>query len=568
MWSRKRCANTWVIVMVNLLFPGRHLLNTRFQEEYLAQILGQPTDTLAFRRKRPAPPAGTIDNIVFAITSANQENSRYNPVPFHQRARGIDRFAQSFAANYDIGFNIFGIPEYPPTAEFAQYTLQEIAEQTHNRLTLTPENTVVLCSTPALVRQYEQLGFAVLPAELTRLNPERYAAPTPIQVLRQVVAAGEGWEQNPDIRTSLSAATFGLWKQSPEIVEKMLWLFRDPLLTERGSLTDTRDYETYAAGMSGGPILDIKYGDIKPFIRSGKIVDEGCADGALLTRIACDFPDSDLIGIDITREFIAEGQERQRRGEFGGTYVHFHQRNLGERIFAPDSIDTTICNSTTHEIWSYGKQAPSVQQYLEQKFAQTRNGGRIIIRDVIGPEHGDDTVYLWCTPADGSNEDPLREYRDPKELKQHLDQLSTAARFKRFAHDFLAAQRTSGNREPTTEVSYHEYPFGDRTYFVLPFRTAVEFMSKKDYTDNWQSEVGNEEFAFWDFRDWKMALHRAGFQVLQNYDHPEQGSRVYTNPWIAEHRWKGKVELYRMDGAGLMQMPDPVTNMVLVGEKR
>ena len=554
--------------MVNLLFPSRHLLNTRFQEEYLSAVLGQPTDTLTFRRKRPAPPAGTIDNIVFAVTSANQENSRYNPIPFHQRVRGVDRFAQSFAANYGVGFNIFGIPEYPPTDAFAKYTLQEIAEQTNDRLNLTPENTVVLCSTPALVKQYEKLGFAVLPAELTRLNPERYSTPTPTQVLQQMVAAGEQWHQDPALRAKLSPTTFGLWRQSPEIVEKVLWLFRDPLLKEHGGLTDQRDYETYAAGMSGGAILDIKYADIKPFIHSGKIVDEGCADGALLVRIARDFPDSDLLGIDITKEFIAEAKERQRRGEFGGTYVHFHQRNLFEHIFAPTSIDTTICNSTTHEIWSYGKQEESVRQYLQQKFTQMRKGGRIIIRDVVGPEHGDEFVYLWCNADDGDNTDPLKECHNPKELKQHLDQLSTAARFKRFAKDFLSEQRKSGNRGPTTEISYQATTFGSKSYFVLPLRVATEFMSKKDYTDNWQSEVGNEEFAFWDFRDWKLALHRAGFQVLQDHDHPEQGSRAYTNPWIAEHRWQGKTELYRMEGTRLVQMPHPVTNMVLVGEKR
>ena len=82
--------------------------------------------------------------------------------------------------------------------------------------------------------------------------------------------------------------------------------------------------------------------------------DSGLADeaSALLVPIARDFPDSDLVGIEITGEFMARCIERQRAMEFGGTYVHFHQRNITEPVFEPASIDTTICNSTTHELWS------------------------------------------------------------------------------------------------------------------------------------------------------------------------------------------------------------------------
>jgi tRNA G46 methylase TrmB len=76
--------------------------------------------------------------------------------------------------------------------------------------------------------------------------------------------------------------------------------------------------------------------------------DQGCADGALLAEVSHDFPDSDLFGIDLSSEFASRFQERQRAGEFGGAYVHFFHRNLLDRIFEPESIDTTICNSTLH----------------------------------------------------------------------------------------------------------------------------------------------------------------------------------------------------------------------------
>ena len=91
---------------------------------------------------------------------------------------------------------------------------------------------------------------------------------------------------------------------------------------------------------------------------------------------------------------------------------------------------------------------------------------------------------------------------------------------------------------------------------------------KKDYIDNWDSEM-HEEFAFWGFSDWKAALQSAGFHIIENPNEPETGSRVYTNPWIVENRWEGKVALYEMGQNGdLEPLPYPPTNIVLVGEKR
>jgi hypothetical protein len=91
-------------------------------------------------------------------------------------------------------------------------------------------------------------------------------------------------------------------------------------------------------------------------------------------------------------------------------------------------------------------------------------------------------------------------------------------------------------------------------------------MTKKDYTNNWDSEM-NEEFAFWDFSQWKSALETAGFQIVENPNQPQAGSRVYVNPWIVENRWTGKVKLFQMAAGKLEKMDYPVTNIVLVGEK-
>ncbi|MGB4872730.1 MAG: methyltransferase domain-containing protein [Candidatus Promineifilaceae bacterium] len=544
--------------MTFLLFPGRHLLNTSFQARYLQQILQMPLAQLTFLAGAPPPASGPLDQVVFAITSSNQAGSRYNPIPLHVRAIGVDRFIRPFEATLSVHYRIIGIPHYQPTPRFAEFTLKEIAEQTEGGLRLTPDNCVVLCSTTAVIRQYQQLGFAILPAELN--HPDQ--PPAPIDVLQKMVAAGESWPTHPDLRDQLSSATFDLWQDFPDIPRRILRLWRDPLLNDEGSLTNDRNYATYAYGLSNPEIINLKYQDIQEAIVPGKIVDEGCADGALLAAVAHDFPDSDLIGIDISAEFIARCRERQRAGDFGGSFVFFHQRNITQPIFEPGAIHTTICNSTLHELWSYGDQAQTIHSYLALKYAQTAVSGRLLIRDVIGPENGRQEVYLWLNDADGANDAVFQEFASPDLFAEHLQTLSTYGRFRRFARDFLP-DRQAG--QPV--VQYQEAQVDGRQYAILPLRAACEFMSKKDYTDNWASEM-HEEFAFWSFSDWKTALQTAGFHILENPNTPQSGSRVYTNPWIVSHRWQGKVALFVLNENGRLDpLPYPPTNVILVAEK-
>ncbi len=554
--------------MTFLLFPGRHLLNTAYQERYLRRLVQVPLDRLDFLDGQRPATHEPIDQIIFAITSANQEHSRYNPIPLYVRAIGVDRFARPLENAFGVRYRIIGIPHYRPTERFAEYTLKEIAEQTEGNLVLRPDNCVVLCSTPAVIEMYRRLGFAILPAEYGEAAPQPMV---PTAVLQYFATVGEGWATDGRLRDTLATSTLDLWQDFPDIPRRILRLWHDPLLNEEGSLTDERDYAAYAFGMGNQEIIELKYNDIQQALVPGKIVDEGCADGALLVRIARDFPDSDLIGIEITGEFMARARERQRAGHFGGCYVHFHQRNITQKIFQPGTIDATICNSTVHELWSYGDQEQTVRQYFDHKFEQTRPGGRLIIRDVVGPAHKDMEVVMGLRSDDGRNDDVFRECGPGGELAKHLASLSTYARFLRFARDFLAGQRQHRPHCPVItfrdlEPPYPPGPAGMR-YVALSLKDAVEFMSKKDYTDNWGSEM-HEEFAFWDFEEWKGALAAAGFCILEDPNEPERGSRIYTNPWIVENRWRDVVSLYRQVGAQYESLPYPPTNIVLVGEKR
>lgn len=548
--------------MTFLLFPGRHLLHTTFQMDYLRQVLAAPLESLSFWRQPPAA-AEPISQVIFAVTSANQENARYNPIPFYVRAIGVDRLAQTLLTPLGVSCRILGIPHYAPTPRFAEIVLKEIEQQTEGNLALTPQNCVVLSSTTEVIALFDRLGFAVLPAE----NAHPAQPYTPIQLLQRIVEKGEAWGEDAGICADLAPTTYQLWRDFPDVPRRIWRLWRDPLLNDAGSLTASRDYSSYAFLMGHSEIIALKYADIHAAILPGKIVDEGCGDGALLVPIARDFPDSDLIGIEITGEFLARARERQRAGEFGDAFVHFHQRNITQPLFQDGSIDTTICNSTVHELWSYGQQAETVHAYLALKYRQARTGGRLIIRDVVGPADKEQEVLLWLNDADGSNEAIFAHFDEPAALQLHLSRLSTYARFRRFARDFLAEMRADGRREMGTAIAYQEELIGGRRYAVLSLRDAAEFMSKKDYVNNWESEL-NEEFAFWDFGEWKGALRAAGFRVVEDPNDPERGSRVYTNPWIVQNRWEGKVALFRRRHDGLQPLPFPPTNIVLVGEKQ
>jgi len=534
--------------MSYLLFPGRHLVNTTFQAAYLERVLSQVPASLPGFLPGRVTLEGPPGEILFSITSSNQENSRFNPIPFHIRAVGVDRFARQVQLKAPFRYRVFGIPHYGHTKNFAAFTVKEIAYQSEKAVLLTPANCLVLCSTPEVIELYRDLGYAIAPAE--KAETDSHPA-TPIEIIHEI-GGREDWRTGPILKTQLAASHISLFEDFPEVPRRIARLYQDPLTNQEGSLTATRNYSTYARGMN--EIIRLKYLDIRNAIKPGRIVDEGCADGALLAEISQDFPDADLFGIDLSAEFAGRFHERQRAGEFGGAYVHFFHRNLLDPIFEPASIDTTICNSTLHELWRYAEQETTVRAYLAEKFRQLRPGGRLVIRDVLGPEDGDRAVYLWCSDEDGQNPNQSELATEANRESEWIERLSTRARFNLFAKDFLSGKE---------RFIFEELDHSERPAFRLKLRHAAEFLSKKDYGDNWKSEM-NEEFCFWSFSMWKTELANAGFRVLENTNDATSGSRAYVNPWIVQNRYKGHALIFDPEGA---EIPWPPTNMILVGEK-
>ena len=517
--------------MHSILFHGRHILHTKFQEETLRRLV----ENARGHSQNPV-------EVVFAVTSWNHANSRYNPVPFHYRAIGIDRFAEKILAPLNAHWSIVPVPHMPPSDKFAELVIGYGNAAREDKPALNPQNTTVLCSTPPLIVQFEKAGYEVESAEYDR-TAGRYAYPTPQSILSRDASRMSLWPENLELLKEVSEATTKHWRTYPEIPKEIERLWNERLLTEHGDITETRDYGTYSFSMSRSDIIERKYADIRAGIVPGLIVDEGCADGALLSRIAKDFPDSDLIGIEITREFLAEARERQRRGDFGGVFVFFYQRNLAEKIFEEASVDTTICNSTTHEIWSYGGGDEILRKYLAHKYAQLKPGGNLVIRDVIGPENGEEKIYVWLRDDDG--ETPAPEDARPREAKT----LSTRGRFYKFAREFFNGRG----------VAYSEEILEGKSLIHASRKDIADFLSKKNYVDNWDSEL-HESFTHWSMSRWREELEKIGFSI-------DQLSHTYANPWIIENHLRGTALLYRIENDLLVEESFPPTNVVLIARK-
>jgi hypothetical protein len=262
--------------------------------------------------------------------------------------------------------------------------------------------------------------------------------------------------------------------------------------------------------------------------------------------------ESDFYGIEVARHLFDICQQRKHNGEFKNPFVFFSQRNAVTGLaFEPNSMDTIHTSSLTHEIESYGSRA-DLLIFIRNRYAELRSGGVWINRDVVGPEDKHQSVLMKLNETDGSNDDVFNAAETREALAQHLEGLSTAARFRRFAQDF--------RRKEGYALAYENVEHQGERYVRLSLGDACEFMSRKDYTDNWESEM-HETFTFWSFADWKHSLEEVGFTVVP-------ASRAYVNEWIVANRLAGKVELFAAVGGEIKPLAYPVTNMLLLAEKK
>ncbi len=525
-----------------ILFPGRHHLLTQFQFDYLNSLTQNPS-AFSDLNGKSLEDCGPIEAVIFPVTSSNHSNTRRNPLPFYLRAIALEEFSKELT----VPCFIYGIDDIGNTQNFSNYTVKRIHHESEGMLDLTPANTLVLCSTPVL-GMYEQQGYRILPAELLDRKKWIHTHPLPWDVVEKI-AATSSWYNDEWIRKQIHPSSMLIWKRY-NLGAKVQTLFRDKMISQDGDLTTTRDYNTYVRQMD--EIAQLKFEETSGFIKPGRIGDIGCAVGSWI-KLACQddrFRESDFYGIEVARQLFDICQQRKHNGEFKNPFVFFSQRNaVTGLVFDRQSMNTIHTSSLTHEIESYGGR-DELLSFIKNRFDELGPGGVWINRDVVGPTDSEKIILMKLNNSDGRNDDYDRKFSNREDLAEYLRGLSTLGRFLRFTKDFR-------NKEGY-QLKYQQVEIQGSIYFKLNLKDASEFMSRKDYVDNWESEM-HETFCFWDFETWKENLKKIGFTISPK-------SFSYTNNWIVKNRLEGKVELFE-ETMPVKKLEYPVTGMILIAER-
>jgi hypothetical protein len=138
---------------MNILIPGRHHLTTTYWEHYIEKALARDLcQTLSVENAPLKFPAGVkATNVIFAITSANHKGTKRNPLDLSKRTMLLDRFGQTLP----VDTFQYSIDDILPSPHFAEYIIKKIGNESQGRFDLTPENTVVLSSTPSIIKQFQ-----------------------------------------------------------------------------------------------------------------------------------------------------------------------------------------------------------------------------------------------------------------------------------------------------------------------------------------------------------------------------------------------------------------------------
>lgn len=454
------------------LLLGRFHAVTRSQSEWLESLKRAP-----------------VDELICVITSADLSGTRRNPLDVETR----EAMLRPALERSGKPFTLVRVNDIADSAAWVAHVAAEVRSQTGRFV--VPENTAVFSANRDVEQLFRAAGFTIVTQELKGLTPHE---------LVQRVAAGQPWhdEASPETRVVFERA---------HVAERLRDIFRQTLLNDDGELGHFRDFLSYGAQMDASMVQKLE--DLLPFVKPGCIVDKGCGTGKLMVELSRLFPDSKLVGVDLSREFLRLCDENT----YASQDVALVFGNVIDRNVAPGSATTIVYSSVMHEVHSYSNyDVTKIDLALRNCFEELAPGGRVLIRDGVSP--------------------PPATWR--------LKLLTAQARemFARFAAEFCHGRGARFERlsDDTVRLSSHD---------------ANEFLCKKDYLKNWHIEV-HEEFGPLTLAGWREALTRAGFEVV--------ALREYVNGWIAKNRYEGAAMVF--DDAG-QRLPWPATNMVVVGAK-
>lgn len=265
----------------------------------------------------------------------------------------------------------------------------------------------------------------------------------------------------------------------------------------------------------------------------GRIADMGCGSGRGTFDLASLYDGLELIGVDVNPVSVERASEKFKRANL--SYI---VGDISQMVFPANSLDGILNSSVLHHVTSFNNfDVARVFTTLDNQVAQLKFGGVIIIRDFVIPD-GPEQVFLDLPLTDGAESGSKRE-------------LSTAALFQVFVHEWRSSVSPHGPLRYESLKSPHD----GFARFQLTLRAAAEFVLRKDYRADWDTEV-LEEYTYLSQAQFEAAFRARGLRVV--------ASRPLWNPWIVQNRFEKKFYLTDLDNQPL---PFPPTNYLIVGEK-
>jgi SAM-dependent methyltransferase len=295
---------------------------------------------------------------------------------------------------------------------------------------------------------------------------------------------------------------------------------------------DADDYARYLSSMDASMRQKVAL-TAAHLLCQGRVADMGMGSGTGSQALAALYPSLEVVGVDVNPTMVALARERYRLPN-----LRFEEGDIARPVFPEESLDGVLDSSVLHHVTSFnGYERTRAGAALGAQVRQLKLGGVLIVRDFLDPGPGE--VLLEVPADDGTDSD------DPRSC-------STAQLLERFAREFRSLHARPGFS--LARVDAAEVPAGWRRY-RLSRTLAAEFVLRKDYRGDWESEA-QEEYTYLTQDGFEAEFARLGLRVL--------ASTPLWNPWIVRNRFEGRFTLRSLEGAVLAP---PATNYVIVGEK-
>ncbi|MBI1214310.1 MAG: methyltransferase domain-containing protein, partial [Alphaproteobacteria bacterium] len=263
-----------------------------------------------------------------------------------------------------------------------------------------------------------------------------------------------------------------------------------------------------------------------------RLVDMGCETGEVTYALALLNPRVEIIGIDRDAKAIEFARKTYRLPN-----LSFRLTDIAIPDLEDETVDGIINSNMLHHVYSASGYNPDeVTRLLEKQTRKLKVGGTMLIRDYLMPSEGEYVLLeLPNVPSQGNDALTMSD----ADLLVSFSQ--TARPMASGCEGFFIEElmpRQDGTR-----------------LFRLPHKWALEFVHRKNYRSNWQSEL-KEEYTFFTYQDYRREFARLGMRMVFSAPH--------WNQWVVQNCFKGRFQMYNQD---YTPMSAPATNYFIVAQK-